>query len=92
MMDGQSHGNFYYKLSDVAFGPGRLFHCHTFPGDFLQIVYIQNMLIYLPLKVEKVTKSEKKYILKSLLTILSRTVRLLMVLACLMRGTWTESY
>ena len=58
---GGSHGRFYNILSDVAFGPGQLFHCDVFPGDFLQIVYIQNMLIHLPLKVQKVTKSEKMY-------------------------------
>ena len=60
-MDGESHRRFYYIVSNVAFGPGQLFHCDACPGDVLQIVYIQNILVHLPLKVQIVTKSEQMY-------------------------------
>ena len=48
-------------MSDVAFGPCQLFHCEAFPDQFLQIVYSQNMLLHLPLKIETVTKSEQQH-------------------------------
>ena len=59
--EGESQGKFYYIVSDVAFRPGELFHFKAFPDQFLQIVYSQNMLVHLPLKIETVTKSEQHH-------------------------------
>ena len=60
-IEGDSQGKFYYIVNDVAFGPGQLFHCKAFPDQSLQILYSQNMLVHLPLKIETVTKLKQKH-------------------------------
>ena len=86
-MDGESHRRFYYIVSNVAIGPGQLFHCDACPGDVLQIVYIQNILVHLPLKVQIVTKSEQMYA-----EVIADNFKQDCKMSCLMRSIWTELY
>ena len=57
--DGQLTRGFFYIVSDTIFGPGQLYCCENFPGECLEIIYTQNMLIHCPLKIQKITKLEK---------------------------------
>ena len=52
-------GDFYYILSDAIFGPGQLFHCDTFPGEFFRIIHIQDMLVHFPQNIQKRTQLEQ---------------------------------
>ena len=58
-VNGQSVGDFYYILSDTISGPGQLFHCDAFPGEFFQIIHVQDMLVHFPLKIQKRTRLEQ---------------------------------
>ena len=58
-MNGQLAGEFLYITSNEIFGPGRLYHCDTFPVERLEILYTQNMLIHCPLKIQNITELEK---------------------------------
>ena len=57
--NGQLERGFFYKVSDEILSSGQLYNCDTFPVEYLEIVYIQNMLIHCPLKVQEVTEFEK---------------------------------
>ena len=58
-MNGQLVGNFYYIMSDTIFGPGHLFHCDAVPGEYLQIIHVQNVIVHLPLRIQKITYLEQ---------------------------------
>ena len=49
--NGQLERGSFYIVSDEIFGSGRLYHCDTFPVEYLETVHTQNMLIYCPPKV-----------------------------------------
>ena len=57
--NGQLVGDFYYIMSDTIFGPGQLFHCEAFPGEYLQIIHVQNMMVHLPLRIQERTYLEQ---------------------------------